>query len=74
MMGVLAEKSGPGVARYKVTLGDDPAAADGTLTGLAESVVRLVYGRLDRAHTPATLTLDSDAVTLDQLRAVFPGI
>lgn len=58
----------------KVTLGDAPAAADGTLTGPAESVVRLAYGRLDPAHTPPTLTLDSDAVTLDQLRAVFPGI
>jgi uncharacterized protein (TIGR03083 family) len=38
----------------------------------AEALFRLVYGRLDPAHTPALL-LSSPAVTLDDLRSVFPG-
>ena len=37
----------------------------------AESVVRLVYGRLDPEHTPQTVV--AEPATLDQLRAVFPG-
>jgi uncharacterized protein (TIGR03083 family) len=36
----------------------------------AEAFVRLVYGRLDPAHTPA---FTGDAALLDELRAVFPG-
>ena len=36
----------------------------------AEAFIRLVYGRLDPAHTPA---VDGDAALLDQLRATFPG-
>jgi uncharacterized protein (TIGR03083 family) len=36
----------------------------------AEAVLRLVYGRLDREHTPPA---DDSAVDLDQLRATFPG-
>jgi uncharacterized protein (TIGR03083 family) len=36
----------------------------------AEAVCRLVYGRLDPAHTPA---FTGDAAVLDTLRAVFPG-
>jgi uncharacterized protein (TIGR03083 family) len=36
----------------------------------AEALVRLVYGRLDPAHTPDVQTADVD---LDELRAVFPG-
>jgi hypothetical protein len=36
----------------------------------AEAVLRLVYGRLDREHTPPA---DGSAVDLDQLRATFPG-
>jgi uncharacterized protein (TIGR03083 family) len=36
----------------------------------AEAVCRLVYGRLDPAHTPA---FTGDASVLDTLRAVFPG-
>jgi uncharacterized protein (TIGR03083 family) len=36
----------------------------------AEAVCRLVYGRLDPAHTPA---FTGDAAVLDTLRAVYPG-
>lgn len=36
----------------------------------AEALVRLVYGRLDPAHTPP---VETRGVELDELRAVFPG-
>jgi uncharacterized protein (TIGR03083 family) len=36
----------------------------------AEAFIRLIYGRLDAAHTPAIETGDVD---LDVLRALFPG-
>lgn len=36
----------------------------------AEALVRLVYGRLDPAHTPP---LDTEGVDLDELRELFPG-
>jgi uncharacterized protein (TIGR03083 family) len=36
----------------------------------AEALLRLVYGRLDAAHTPA---IEADGVDMDALRAVFPG-
>jgi uncharacterized protein (TIGR03083 family) len=36
----------------------------------AEAFIRLVYGRLDPAHTPAVETRRAD---LDELRPVFPG-
>ena len=35
----------------------------------AESLVRLVYGRLDPDHTPVA----ADSAGLDELRALFPG-
>ena len=44
-------------------------AASATLP--AEAFVRLVYGRLDPAHTPP---VDTDGVSLDDLRAAFPGV
>jgi len=47
--------------------------ADARLTLPAAALVRLVYGRLDPAHTPAEVEV-SGAVTLDELRAVFPGV
>jgi uncharacterized protein (TIGR03083 family) len=37
----------------------------------AESLLRLVYGRLDRAHTPGSVT--GDMAALAKLRAMFPG-
>jgi uncharacterized protein (TIGR03083 family) len=36
----------------------------------AEALVRLVYGRLDPAHTPA---VEARGVDLDELRRIFPG-
>jgi uncharacterized protein (TIGR03083 family) len=36
----------------------------------AEAFIRLVYGRLDPAHTPPT---ESTGVDLNELRAIFPG-
>jgi hypothetical protein len=36
----------------------------------AEAFVRLVYGRLDPAHTPP---VQARQVDLDELRQVFPG-
>jgi uncharacterized protein (TIGR03083 family) len=37
----------------------------------AESLIRLLAGRLDPAHTPATVT--ASGVDLDEVRAIFPG-
>ena len=36
----------------------------------AEAFIRLVYGRLDPAHTPA---VETKQVDLDELRTIFPG-
>jgi hypothetical protein len=50
-----------------------PWDGEGSLAELrlpAEAFLRLVYGRLDREHTPPA---DDNAVDLDQLRAAFPG-
>ncbi|MEV0401300.1 maleylpyruvate isomerase family mycothiol-dependent enzyme [Actinoallomurus sp. NPDC050550] len=59
--------------RDAVTLVDSPAQPDGVLTAPAEWWLRLVTGRHAPAHTPDSVTLDSDAITLDDLRRVFPG-
>lgn len=48
--------------------GDTPATA--TVTLPAEAFVRLVYGRLDPAHTPP---LTISGIELDDLRRTFPG-
>jgi hypothetical protein len=60
-----------------VSMGDDGAviapsvdAARPDLVLPAEALVRLVYGRLDPDHTPATT---GDDAVIDRLRAVFPG-
>lgn len=37
----------------------------------AEALLRLSYGRLDPAHTPAAVSADPEI--LDKLRAIFPG-
>jgi hypothetical protein len=50
-----------------------PAGADHDAPAIelpAEALVRLVYGRLDAAHTPA---FTGDAALLDAIRALFPG-
>ncbi len=48
------------------------SAADGELRIPSEAFLRLVYGRLDPAHTPEVEL--SGPVTLDDLRRVFPGV
>jgi uncharacterized protein (TIGR03083 family) len=48
---------------------DGVAAADLTLP--AEAFIRLVYGRLDPAHTPSAVT--GDTGRLADLRKAFPG-
>jgi uncharacterized protein (TIGR03083 family) len=56
----------------EVTLApDEDPVTDTTKLRLAgEALIRLVYGRLDPAHTPAQLAADP---TLPGLRAMFPG-
>ena len=49
--------------------GATPATA--TVHMPSESLVRLVYGRLDAEHTPQSVK--ADGVDLDALRSVFPG-
>jgi uncharacterized protein (TIGR03083 family) len=53
---------------------DEPVGSvDGELQLPSESLLRLVYGRLDDAHATG-VELVSDRVTLDDLRATFPGL
>jgi hypothetical protein len=59
--------------RDAVALVESPARPDGVLTAPAEWWLRLVTGRHTPAHTPDSVTLDSDTITLDDLRRVFPG-
>ncbi len=70
--------SGPG-ADFLLTVAESVSLAPwpGGETGVPElglpdeALVRLVYGRLDPAHTPASVT--GDPADLDRVRAVFPG-
>jgi hypothetical protein len=51
-----------------------PAGADHDAPALelpAEALIRLVYGRLDAAHTPP---VDGDPAVLDAIRPLFPGL
>lgn len=48
-------------------------SADVVLAIPAEAWLRLLTGRLDAAHTPGFVTVTGEAVTLDDLRRVFPG-
>ena len=63
---------------YAISVADSTAvvASDGTSTatfeGGLEPAVRLLTGRLRAERTPAAVTVTGN-VTLDQLRAVFPG-
>ncbi|MFG1922284.1 maleylpyruvate isomerase family mycothiol-dependent enzyme [Cryptosporangium sp. NPDC048952] len=55
----------------KVSLGPwDGGASTGELSLPAEAFLRLLYGRLDPAHSPSVTATNVD---LDALRAVFPG-
>ncbi|MPY53752.1 hypothetical protein [Streptomyces acidicola] len=56
-----------------VGLGDEPAEPDAVLSAPAEWWLRLTTGRHAPAYTPANVTLTGDALTLDDLRRVFPG-
>ena len=63
----------------KVTLSPWPgtgpagATADGQIQLPSEALLRLVYGRLDPAHTPP-VEISGEAGLLDRARAVFPGL
>jgi uncharacterized protein (TIGR03083 family) len=57
-----------------LTSGRDDADAVTTTARIstpAEALIRLVYGRLDREHTPSSVV--SEGVELEDLRAVFTG-
>lgn len=57
-----------------VTVTDEPPSdPDAVLTTPAEWWLRLVVGRHAPEHTPTTVKLTGNAVTLDDLRRVFPG-
>lgn len=63
---------------YALTLGEQRSLtgwpggpADAELSLPAEAFLRLAYGRLDADHTPPDVT--TSGITLDDLRAVFPG-
>jgi uncharacterized protein (TIGR03083 family) len=63
--------------RYTLDIGDQLALAatdedrEPDLRLPAEAFVRLVYGRLDAAHTPS---IEAHDVDMDQLRSMFPGL
>lgn len=61
---------GPGGVQLSPSSDDTAAAAELTLP--AEAFVRLVYGRLDPAHTPDSVV--ARGVELDLLRTTFPGV
>jgi uncharacterized protein (TIGR03083 family) len=46
---------------------------DGVLHLSSEELLRLVYGRLDPGHT-RSVEIDADDITLDDVRALFPGV
>jgi uncharacterized protein (TIGR03083 family) len=56
----------------QVTLVETPDKPDGELTLPAEAWERLVTGRLGRSYTPDSVRV-TGPLTLDDLRAVFPG-
>jgi uncharacterized protein (TIGR03083 family) len=56
----------------KVAVTEAPATPDGELVLTLEAWLRLAAGRLKPQYTPSTVTV-SGPLTLDDLRAVFPG-
>ncbi|WP_305788697.1 maleylpyruvate isomerase family mycothiol-dependent enzyme [Symbioplanes lichenis] len=56
----------------RAALATDAPAPTATFTGPLESALRLLYGRLAARYTPAGVEVTGN-VTLDQLRAAFPG-
>jgi len=59
--------------RDAVAVVDTPAQPADLLDTPAEAWLRLIAGRLAPQHTPPTMQLTSDTITLDDLRRVFPG-
>lgn len=63
---------------YRLVVGDDirlttdPSTVTAVFEGPLESAMRLLTGRLSPAHTPAGVKVTGN-VTLDELRAAFPG-
>ncbi|GAA3285094.1 maleylpyruvate isomerase family mycothiol-dependent enzyme [Dactylosporangium vinaceum] len=55
-----------------VTLGAAPTTADGELSLTLDAWLRLAAGRLKPAYTPADVAI-TGPISLDDLRAVFPG-
>lgn len=55
----------------EVTLTVQDEGSDAPLTLPAESLIRLLYGRLDPDHTPTSIT---GPARLDELRTAFPGV
>ena len=67
------EGSGYGlVVTDKAAVVADPTDPTATFTGPLEAAIRLVGGRLRPANTPESVKV-TGAVTLDDLRRVFPG-
>ncbi|MFI7292893.1 maleylpyruvate isomerase family mycothiol-dependent enzyme [Streptomyces sp. NPDC050121] len=56
-----------------VSLGAQPAEPDAVLSAPAEWWLRLTTGRHAPAYTPTSVSLTGGALTLDDLRRVFPG-
>ena len=56
----------------RAALTDTPADPSATASLPAESFLRLVAGRLKPEHTPSSVSV-SGALSLDDLRRVFPG-
>jgi uncharacterized protein (TIGR03083 family) len=70
------------IAADPVTMGDWPVGGEGgeqtgegdnaaEATMPAEALLRLAYGRMDAAHTPASVV--AKPADLEKLRAIFPG-
>ncbi|MDO9486304.1 MAG: maleylpyruvate isomerase family mycothiol-dependent enzyme, partial [Actinomycetota bacterium] len=57
----------------RVSITDAPQDADDVIHMPTEAFVRLLSGRLTPDHTPVGIAVDSSRVSLDSLRAVFPG-
>lgn len=60
-----------GTDSVSIEAGVEVPPVDGLMP--AESFIRLVYGRLDPEHTPASVVVPDDTI-LPQLRSVFPGL
>jgi uncharacterized protein (TIGR03083 family) len=64
---------GVDLAEHKIALIEAPAESGGVLSAPAEAWLRLTSGRLAPQHTPATVSVSGDLVSLDDLRRIFPG-